>query len=214
MWTALAATALSQAAIFAVFSYIVPLVTTVAGFSRSAVPVLLVLFGLGTFAGTYLGGRLADRFLKLNLLAGLVVLVAVLGLFGFALHAQVTAVAAVLLFGLSAFVINPGLQTEVMRQATAAPNLASAVNISAFNVGNTAGPWLGGLLIAADYGYPSVTYLGATLALGALGAVLATLYMRSRGAGRGRGPRTTLIRPRRSLHPRSHIAHGESRECS
>ena len=53
-------------------------------------------------------------------------------------------------YRVSAFAINPALQAQVMREAKAAPTLTSAANISAFNVGNTLGPALGGTLIAAS----------------------------------------------------------------
>lgn len=176
MMAALATTALSQAALFAVFSYMAPILTEVGGFSASAVPSLLALFGLGTFAGSYLGGRVADRHLSMNLYVGLAVLAIVIGLFPLALHTKPGTVVAVLGFGIAAFAINPALQTQVMRVAGDAPTVASTVNISAFNVGNAIGPWLGGAAISAGYGYTSPMMLGAALA--AMSLLAAFLGMR------------------------------------
>lgn len=181
MWPALLTTALSQAALFAVFSYIAPILTTLAGFSATAVPPMLVLFGVGTFAGSYIGGRFADRHLSLNLYIGLLALALVIGLLPIAMLSTWTAIPIVFAFGVAAFAINPALQTQVMRVAAQAPTVSSTVNISAFNIGNTLGPWLGGAAISAGYGYEAPAVLAAALALASCAA--AVLASRLYGAG-------------------------------
>lgn len=174
MWSALLTTALSQAALFAVFSYIAPILTEMAGFSAAAVPPLLVLFGVGTLAGSTIGGRFADRHLSLNLYIGLLALALIIALLPVALHSTAPAIAGVFAFGVAAFAINPALQTQVMRVAAEAPTLASTVNISAFNIGNTLGPWLGGVAISAGYGYEAPEFLAAGLALASCAAAFLT----------------------------------------
>jgi len=180
MWSALATTALSQAALFALFSYIAPLLTEVARFSSSSVPAMLVLFGVGSFVGSYMGGRFADRFLDMNLLLGLVALSAVIGAMTVAARSPVATTVMIFVFGVAAFAINPALQAQVMQRAKSAPTLASSVNISAFNVGNTTGPWLGGLAIAHGYGYLAPAYVGVALALAALAASAVTIHLRGK----------------------------------
>nr|WP_246098046.1 MFS transporter [Streptomyces botrytidirepellens] len=81
VWLGLATTGLSQAALFGCYSYIAPLLTDVTGYSAAAVPVLLVLFGLGTVCGSVLGGRLADRNLMRTLCGGMGLLAASLAAF-------------------------------------------------------------------------------------------------------------------------------------
>ncbi|MBB6487093.1 Cmx/CmrA family chloramphenicol efflux MFS transporter [Rhizobium lusitanum] len=174
LWPALLTTALSQAALFAVFSYISPILTELAGFSSAAVPPLLVLFGAGTFVGSYIGGRFADRHLSLNLYVGLLALALVVGLFPIAVALKSTTVAIVLMFGVAAFAINPALQTQVMRVAADAPTVSSTINISAFNIGNTLGPWLGGIAISAGYGYAAPEILATGLVLASLVAAAVT----------------------------------------
>ncbi|WP_327114597.1 hypothetical protein OHB12_34995 [Nocardia sp. NBC_01730] len=71
-------------------------------------------------------------------------------------------------FGLG---INPTLNSRVFTLAGDAPPLAGATNISSFNVGITAGPWLGGLAIGAGMGYASVAWIGAALGVAALGTI-------------------------------------------
>ncbi|MEO3434607.1 MFS transporter [Inquilinus sp. CAU 1745] len=187
MWSALATTALSQAALFAVYSYIAPILTSVAGFSPGAVPPILVLFGLGTFAGSYIGGHFADRHLSLNLYIGLTMLAVVFALFPIALLSKVTAIAIVFAFGIAAFAINPALQTQVMRVATEAPTVASTVNISAFNIGNTLGPWFGGITISAGYGYTSPAILAVVLAFASAIAAVVTAKLRQAHHGSNTG---------------------------
>ncbi|MCK1680970.1 MFS transporter [Bradyrhizobium sp. 147] len=177
LWTAILTTALSQAALFAVFSYISPLLTEVAHLPSGAVPPLLVVFGVGTCIGSFIGGRLADRFLELNLMLGLVLLGAMTGVLAVATRNPVAMTMAIFAYGISAFAINPALQAQVMREAKAAPTLSSAANISAFNVGNTLGPLLGGALIAG-HGYIAPIFVGVALATAALLASVLTWRMK------------------------------------
>lgn len=181
LWLALATTMLSQAGLYTAYTYIAPLLTDRTGFDGSMVPLLLMLFGVGTLAGSLAGGWLADRALTPTLSLGLVALAAALGLFTLTSTSRPAMVATLLVFGVAAFVINPALQTRVMNQTEqTAPTLASTANISAFNLGNALGPWLGGLGLSAGFGLLAPSWIGAILALAALGPVLAAASL-SRG---------------------------------
>jgi DHA1 family inner membrane transport protein len=81
VWLALGTTMVSQAALYTAYTYITPLLTSVTGFATDLVPALLVVFGVGTFVGSIVGGRLADRALKPTLCTGLAALALILGLF-------------------------------------------------------------------------------------------------------------------------------------
>ncbi|HET6285594.1 MAG TPA: MFS transporter, partial [Amycolatopsis sp.] len=168
VWLALAMTALGFAGVFASFTYIAPMMTEVAGFSPGAVTWLLVLFGVGLFAGNLLGGRAADRSLMPSLYVILAVLAAVLIVFVFTAHAQLPAAITIAVFGAAGFATVAPLQARVMNKAEGAPALASAANIAAFNLGNAAGAWLGGKAIDAGLGYTAPNWIGAGLALAGL----------------------------------------------
>lgn len=172
VWVALATSMLTQAAVFCCFSYLAPLVTDVSGFPQGAVSPLLMLFGVGCFAGNLIGGRFADRHLQATLYAGTTSMAVVLALLSVLAHDKWATVVAVAAFGVAAFSINPALQAQVMREAGDAPTLATTTNTSAFNVGNTLGPWLGGLAISAGLGFTAPAWLGAVLAVAGLGAAL------------------------------------------
>jgi DHA1 family inner membrane transport protein len=194
VWLALAITTLSQAALYAAYAYIAPLLTGLTGFSEGAVPALLVLFGVGTFLGSALGGRLSDRSLTGTLCAGLGLLAAVLAAFSITASDRPAMVVTLFLFGVASFVINPALQTRVMDQTADAPTLASTANIAAFNIGNALGPWLGGLGISAGAGLLSPSWIGAVLATGVLGLAAAAAVLDRRrvtasasSAGRDQG---------------------------
>ncbi|WP_116204292.1 Cmx/CmrA family chloramphenicol efflux MFS transporter [Amycolatopsis circi] len=175
VWLALGTTTLSQAALYTAYTYIAPLLTDLTGFSAGMVPPLLALFGVGTFLGSVLGGKLADRSLMGTLCAGLLLLAVMLGVFSLTAHSKPAMIVTLFLFGVGSFLINPALQTRVMNETEGAPTLASTSNISAFNVGNALGPWLGGVGISAGAGLLSPSWIGAGLAVAslvvALGAV-------------------------------------------
>ncbi|QTZ93497.1 Cmx/CmrA family chloramphenicol efflux MFS transporter [Streptomyces auratus] len=168
VWLALSATALNAAAVFALFSYLSPLLTDTAGLAESWVPTVLALFGVGALIGTFIGGRIADAHLFGTLFGGIAASALVLAVLALTAHSPAAAVALSLLLGVTAFTTAPALNARMFNVANAAPTLAGATTTAAFNIGNTIGPWLGGLTIGAGWGYPSVAWTGAALAAAAV----------------------------------------------
>ncbi|MER7083731.1 MFS transporter, partial [Saccharopolyspora kobensis] len=153
VWLALAATAFGWAPFLTVLTYIAPLLTDVSGFEPSSVPLVLALVGVGMVIGTPLAGRLADRALAPTLhgaLAGVSVISLLLLVI---VHSEPAAIVGFLLFGLVGAAVIPPLQTRVLAFAEGADDLASAANISAFNIGNAGGPLLAGTALSAGAGY-------------------------------------------------------------
>jgi DHA1 family inner membrane transport protein len=188
VWLSLIVTVLAYGGMFGAFTYIAYTLTDVSGFAASAVPWLLVLFGVGLFAGNALGGRLADRGIDRTLIAFIAALLAVLVLF--ALLAADAAAAAVALFLMGGFGFGtvPGLQARIMRYAAQAPTLASGANIGAFNVGNALGAWAGGLGISAGLGYTSPLWIGALITVPALVVMVGAARAARRPAPSGTVP--------------------------
>jgi DHA1 family inner membrane transport protein len=158
---------------FAMYSYIAPTVTDVAGASPSFVPVVLLAFGVGGVAGTALGGRLADRALFPSLAGAGVAMGAVLALMLLAAHSAASLFLAVLAIAAASSVLVVCLQLRLMEVAGDAQMLGAALNHSALNLANALGAWLGGLVIAAGEGYTAPSLVGAglsVLGLAALGA--------------------------------------------
>ncbi|GAA2377429.1 MFS transporter [Streptomyces cuspidosporus] len=163
VWLAMAMTVLGYGGVFAAITYITPMMTRVAGYPEGAVTWLLVLFGIGMFLGNLLGGRFADRALMPMLFTTLGSLAAVLLLFTATAHNKALAAITLTLIGALGFATVPPLQKWVLDQASAAPTLASAANIGAFNLGNALAAWLGGVVISAGLGYTSPNWVGALL---------------------------------------------------
>ncbi|MFJ7494512.1 MFS transporter [Streptomyces sp. NPDC097727] len=186
VWLAMAMTVLGYGGVFAAITYTTPMMTEVAGYTEGAVTWLLVLFGIGMFLGNLLGGKFADRRLMPMLLTTLAALTAALLLFTATAHNKVLAAIALSLIGALGFATVPPLQKWVLDQASAAPPLASAANIGAFNLGNALAAWLGGVVIAAGLGYTSPNWVGAILFGTALLLALlaAHLHRRTRTAER------------------------------
>lgn len=173
-----ATTVLGYAGVFAVFTYIAPLLTEISGFAEAAVSPILLVFGGGLIAGNLLGGKFADRWLAPSVLGSLVVLALVLGTMTFALHSQTMTVIYVGLLGAAAFATVAPLQMWVLEKAEGAgQSLASSFNIAAFNLGNAAGAWLGGVVIAHGPGLDAVTWVAALLPLAALGVAALALRL-------------------------------------
>lgn len=168
LWLAYATTALATGSVLVTQSYVVPLLTE-AGLPAGWVPVILALNGVAGVIGIAIGGRHADErpFATLYLgLAGIVLVSAAIAVF-----AGQAAVPLVILLGAVGFAVNPALNTRVFTVAGGAPTLATATNVSSFNVGITVGPWLGGIAIGAGAGYPVLGWIGAGLAALGLGVV-------------------------------------------
>lgn len=168
VWLSLGITVLGYGGMFGAFTYIAYTLTSVSGFASSAVPWLLVVFGVGLFVGNVAGGKLAARSIDGTLLVVLVVLTVVLALFAVVATSPVLTVIALVLMGAFGFATVPALQTRVMQYADHAPTLASGANIAAFNLGNALGAWIGGLTIAAGLGYTSPIWAGAGITLAAV----------------------------------------------
>lgn len=179
VWLSMLVTVLGFGGMFGAFTYIAFTLTGVGGFSSSAVPWLLVLFGAGLFVGNLLGGRAADRNLPVTLVVLLSALTVVLAVFALTATSQTATVIALLLMGALGFATVPGLQMRIMNYAADAPTLASGANIAAFNVGNAFGAWAGGLTLAAGFGYVSPLWVGAGITLAGLVAYL--IAARARG---------------------------------
>lgn len=161
---ALALTVIGSSAMFTVFTYIAPILRSETQASTSFVTAMLVLYGIGLTLGNMWGGKAADRSVDRTLIVSLGVLILVLLVFTVLMRWPVPAAVAILIWGMASFAIVPPLQMRVMEAAREAPNLASAVNIGAFNLGNAAGAALGGAVIKAGLGYPAVSLAGAAMA--------------------------------------------------
>jgi len=174
---ALTLTVVGSSAMFTVFTYIAPILHSQAQASTPFITAMLVLFGVGLTLGNVWGGKAADRSVDRTLIVSLLVLIAVLLVFPVMLGRSLPTALAILVWGIASFALVPPLQMRVMDAAKDAPNLASAVNIGAFNLGNAIGAALGGAVINAGLGYSAVSFAGALMA--GLGLVL-TLAWRSR----------------------------------
>jgi MFS transporter, DHA1 family, inner membrane transport protein len=153
---------------FAVYSYVAPLVTEVTGLPRGAIPLVLLAFGIGGVVGTALGGRLADRALFRSLVGANVVTGLLLAVMPLAAQTPVTVIAAVTLLSMSASVLVVCLQLRLMEVAGEAQMLGAALNHSALNAANALGAWLGAVVIAAGWGWTAPSSVGAGLALAGL----------------------------------------------
>ena len=168
VWMALAMTIVGFGGVFVVFTYIAPILEQVSGFSPRGVTLILVLFGVGLTIGNTVGGKLADRALMPSLMGILLALAVVMAIFTRTSHSQVAAAVTILVWGIAAFATVPPLQMRVVEKATAAPNLASTLNIGAFNLGNAGGAWLGGMAIGHGLGLDALPWVAAAVSIAAL----------------------------------------------
>ncbi|MHA7239125.1 MFS transporter [Arthrobacter sp. TMS1-12-1] len=177
---------------FAVYSYIAPTMTEVAGVSASLLPLVVALYGLGMVVGNVVGGRLADRSIMGSIYGVMGVIAVVLLLFPFAATLPWTACLFVFLVGTSGSALIPPLQARLLDVSPGAPSLASSMNHSSLNLANALGAALGGAVIAAGWGFTAPALVGAGLAILGLGVALLSGAMDRRrrtdgGAGRGDG---------------------------
>lgn len=179
LWLAYSTTALSVGALLVTFSYFAPLLTEVTGLSDGWVPIVLALYGVGALIGITIGGRTSDRRPFATLLVGIGGLILLSA--GLALWADqaVVVIAVIVLLGAFGFGTNPAVNTRVFSLAEGAPTLAAAVNISAFNVGITVAPWVGGLAVEAGAGYAALGWIGVGIGTLALMTVIIAVTQRT-----------------------------------
>ena len=168
---AMLTTVLGASAMFALYTYVAPILETVTGASTSFVTVGLILIGLGFTFGNWLGGRVADWSLDGATMIFLGALAAVMLIAPLTLGTHVGAALTLFAWGTAAFAIVPPVQMRVMQAAVEAPGLASSINIGAFNLGNAIGAALGGAMIGSGLGYQTVPVAGGLTAAAGLGLV-------------------------------------------
>lgn len=170
-WKACLTSCLILGASFAAFSYFVPILTQISGFSMQTVPLLLMLYGAANIIGNMITGRLAYRHSLPIMVLGLSVLS--LALLSMALFVQypLIAVLCVLLIGFAGVPMNPAMMARIVSVAHPGP-LVNAVHTSVINIGLGGGSYLGGMAIAAGYNYSSALWIGAALAIAGLITVL------------------------------------------
>ena len=134
------------------------------GCPGSLVPLALMVFGAGMVVGNLVGGRLADQSVIRALYLSMGALGVVLAVFVLASHNPWSALLVLFGIGAAGSAVAPALQTRLMDVAHDAQTLAAALNHSALNIGNATGAWVGGLVIAAGFGYTAPAAAGALLA--------------------------------------------------
>jgi len=168
---AMGTTVLGAGAMFALYTYVAPVLAEITHASPGFVAFALVLIGIGFTLGNMLGGKLADWSLDGATKIILVLLAIIMALLPLVMTTHLGAAIGLVVWGAAAFGVVPPVQMRVMQAAAQAPGLASSVNVGAFNLGNALGAALGGFVIGQGLGYAAVPLVGAALAAGGLGLV-------------------------------------------
>jgi DHA1 family inner membrane transport protein len=162
---------------FAMYSYIAPLMTDVSGLRGRWLPVVLAVIGAGQAVATWLAGRLADRSVVGSMVGGLVGMATLLALLTVVAGNVLAAVSVIVLTMMSASALVLGMQMRLMDVAGQAQTLGAAMNHAALNAANALGAWLGGLVIAAGWGYLAPSWVGVGLAVAGLGVLAVSLSL-------------------------------------
>jgi DHA1 family inner membrane transport protein len=184
VWLTLLAGAVGFGGMFAVYSYIAPTVTDVGGLAEGAVPVFLLSFGIGMVAGTWLAGELADWSVFRSLLGSALGMAVVLLAFAALAPAGWWLLPVPFVITVLGSVLVVNLQLRLMDVAGEAQTLGAALNHASLNIANAAGAWLGGLVIAAGYGYQSTGVVGAALAIAGFAVLVVSAVLARRSAAR------------------------------
>jgi DHA1 family inner membrane transport protein len=180
VWFALGIGAVGFGGFFAMYSYIAPMVTDVAGSPEWAVSIVLVIVGLGMTAGNIVGGRLADADLKKWLPVGLVAMAAAEALLALTAGWIVTLSVFAFAVGFVGSALSPAIQTRLMDVAGDYQSIAAAMNHSSLNIGNSLGAFLGGVVIALGWGLVAPAWVGVVLALAGLAVALVSFRVETR----------------------------------
>ncbi|BCP56108.1 MFS transporter [Kaistia sp. 32K] len=165
-------TTLGYGGTFVAFTFLASILERITGFSASSVSLILGLYGIAIAIGNLAGGRIADR----NPVKALIVLFAlqavVLVVFTFTAVSPVWTLLTITALGFLSFATVPGLQIYVVQLAKqhrpGAVDVASAINIAAFNLGIALGAWIGGMVVDSPLGLGATPWVGSLIVTGAL----------------------------------------------
>jgi DHA1 family inner membrane transport protein len=174
LWLSLLTTVFFSAAMFALFTYIAPLLRDVTGISPEGVTWTLFLIGLGLTIGNLIGGKLADWRLGTTLAGVFAAIALTSAVFSLTSRAFLPAEVTLFLWATVTFAAVPALQISVVRFGKDAPNLVSTINIGAFNTGNALGAWVGGMVLDNGFSLTQVPLAGTAMAIVGFGIVVLT----------------------------------------
>ncbi len=180
VWLALFITVISSASMFALFTYIAPLLNDITHISPRGVTYTLFLVGIGMTIGNTIGGRLSDWKLNATLIGVFLATAITLGILALIANNVVLTEIGLFLWAAIVFAGCSALQIRAVIIGRAAPNLISTLNIGAFNAGNALGAWVGGEVIANGFGLIAIPPAAAALAIAALLLTLLSLLPASR----------------------------------
>ncbi len=185
VWLTMLVGAVGFGGLFAVYTYIAPTVTDVAGLPESTVPFFLSSFGLGMVVGTWLAGELADWSVFRSLFGGAIGMGLLLLLYGAVAPFGWWLLPMPFLVAVLTSVLAINLQLRLMLVAGDAEILGAAANHSSLNIANALGAWLGGAVVAAGYGYQAPAVIGAALSLAGLIFLVASAGLHRRHVALG-----------------------------
>ncbi|MEW9307410.1 MFS transporter [Labrys neptuniae] len=163
--TAMAATVMGAGAMFVLYTYVTSVLIEITHAGAGFITLALALIGIGLTLGNALGGRLADWSLDGAARLSLAALGLIMAVLPLALTSRYGAAIGLMVWGMAAFAIVPPLQMRVMQVASAAPGLASSINVGAFNLGNALGAAIGSATLSLGLGYAAIPIAGGLLAL-------------------------------------------------
>jgi multidrug resistance protein len=159
-------TALGYGGTFVVFTYLSPLLQSITGFEEGTVALILLIYGVAIAIGNMIGGKLSNRNPIQSLFYMFIIQAIVLFLLMFTAPFKIAGILTILLMGLLAFMNVPGLQVYVVmlaeRFVPSAVDVASAINIAAFNAGIAIGSYLGGM-ITDSIGLIHTSWIGSLM---------------------------------------------------
>ncbi|WP_022881625.1 MFS transporter [Gryllotalpicola ginsengisoli] len=181
VWLALGMGAIGFGGFFALYTYIAPLVTDVAGLPQQPwVPVSLVVCGVGMFVGNLVAGHTADRSAPKTIIGAFLAVIVTLAFTGIVAHIPALLIVGIFLVGAASSAVSPAVQLRLMDVAHDAQSIASALNHSAFNMGNSLGAYLGGVVVGLGLGYRAPIWIGIGLTLLGMGIAIVSFIIEKR----------------------------------
>lgn len=185
IWVMIAVGSVGFGGFFAVYSYIAEVTTRETGLSPAMVPWVLACLGVGMTIGNLIGGWATDRDPRRTVTWGFIGFIVVLVLYTQLAWHPVGLFACGFMLGVTSSMLIPSIQSRLIRISDEAALLGAAVNHAAFNIGNSLGAWLGGIVIAGGLGYLAPGWVGAALAVVGLGLVAVSNTVERRDKARG-----------------------------